>query len=87
MNVIAAMLIRLTLNLVRAYSPKAEEHVSANNRQLSRHSGGTMLGKKYDELRQGRAEMSLASDSDHFSVLGHDRSRLHSAGAQLNYVH
>ncbi len=86
MDVIAAMLIRLTLNLVREYLPKAEEHVSANNRQLSRHSGGTMLGKKHDELRQGRAEMSSTSDSDHFSVLGHDRGGLHSAGAQLNYV-
>ena len=86
MDVIAAMMIRLTLNLVREYLPKAEEHVSANNRQLSRHSGEMMLGKNYDELRQGRAEMSLASDSDHFSVLGPDRDRLHSAGAQLNYV-
>jgi hypothetical protein len=85
-DVIAAMLIRLTLNLVQEYLHKAEEHVSANNRQLSRHSGGTMLGKKYDELRQGRAEMLSASDSDHCSVLGHDRCRLHSAGAQLNYV-
>lgn len=80
------MMIRLTLNLVREYLPNAEEYVSAKNRQLSRHSGGTMLGKKYDELRQGRAEMLPASDSDHFTVLGHDRGRLRSAGAQLNYV-
>lgn len=87
MDVIAVMMIHLTLNLVWEYLPKAEEHVSANNRQLSRHSGGTMLGKNYDELRQGWAEISLASDSDHFSVLGHDRGRLHSAGAQLDYVH
>ncbi len=57
MAVIAVMMIHLTLNLVREYLHNAEEHVSANNRQLSRHSGGTMLGKKYDELRQGRAEM------------------------------
>ncbi len=87
MDVIAAMLIRLTLNLVREYLHKAEEHASANNRQLSRHSGGTMLGKKHDELRQGRGEMLPASDSDHFTVLGHDRGRLHSASAQLDYVH
>ena len=86
MNVIAAMMIHLTLNLVWEYLPKAEEHVSANNRQLSRHSGGTMLGKKYDELQQGRSAKSSDSDSGHFSVLGHDRGRLHSAGAQLNYV-
>ena len=86
MNVNAVMMIHLTLNLVWEYLPKAEEHVSAINRQLSRHSGGTMLGKEHDELRQGRDEMSSASDSDPFSVLGHDRGRLHSAGAQLNYV-
>ncbi len=86
MDVIAAMMIRLTLNLVREHLHKAEEYVSAKNRQLGRHSGGTMLGKKYDELRQGRGEMLPASDSDHFTVLGHDRGRLHSAGAQLNYV-
>ena len=86
MNVTAAMMNHLTLNLVWEYLPKAEEHVSANNRQLSRHSGGTMLGKQYDELRQGRAEMSSVSDSDHLSVLGHDRGRLRSAGAQLDYI-
>ena len=83
---IAVMMIHLTLNLVREYKPKAKEHVSANNRQLRRHSGGTMLGKKHDEQRQDRGEMSLASDNDHFNVLGHVRGGLHSAGAQLNYV-
>ena len=86
MDVIAVMMIHLTLNLVREYSHKAEERVSAGDRQPIRHSGGAMLGKKYDELRQGRVEMSSASDSDYFSVLGHDRGRLHSAGAQLDYV-
>ena len=80
------MRIGLTLNLVREHLPNAEEQVSAINRQLSRHSGGTMLGKKDDELRQGRAERLPVSDSDHFTVLGHDRGRLYSASAQLNYV-
>jgi hypothetical protein len=86
MDVTEAIMINLPLNFVNGHSHCAEEHVSAKNRQLIRNSYGTLSGKKDDELRQDRAEMLPASDSELFTALGHHRGRLHSAGAQLDYV-